>query len=278
MIDRRQRLDGGLAVYVTSHGFGHLNRTAAVLNRVPVDVPLLIRCHSNLFENWRERLKRTAELEHYVSDVGAINPPGDSAATDQAATLEQAARLHAAAMAQLDDQVSSLKDRRTSRRSLRRPGRSAGRSPPCRTARLSDEQFYVGRHLRSLCPGTRRRMDAVRRRPACVLSPRDCDLPCRARNAHGMVVASHRFGHDRQPGIQSSHRAPQALRFEKDRQTGLPLHRPLRSERSRLVAPGAIRSRSCPIRKLLSRARRKPLQSTRCPVARLAWGRSHRLV
>jgi hypothetical protein len=113
MSERRQRLDGGLAVYVTSHGFGHLNRTAAVLNRVPVDVPLLIRCHSNLFENWRERLKRTAELEHYVSDVGAINPPGDSAATDQGATLEQAARLHAAAMARLDDQVSSLKDRRT---------------------------------------------------------------------------------------------------------------------------------------------------------------------
>jgi len=113
MSDRRQRPDGGLAVYVTSHGFGHLNRTAAVLNHVPLDVPLLIRCHSNLFENWRERLKRPAELEHYVSDLGAINPPGDSAATDPAATLEQAARLHTEAMAQLDDQVSRLKDRRT---------------------------------------------------------------------------------------------------------------------------------------------------------------------
>jgi hypothetical protein len=109
----RQRLDGGLAVYVTSHGFGHMNRTAAVLNRVPLDVPLVIRCHSNLFENWRERLKRPAELEHYVSDVGAINPPGDSAATDPAATLEQAIRLHASSMARLDDQVSRLKDWRT---------------------------------------------------------------------------------------------------------------------------------------------------------------------
>jgi hypothetical protein len=113
MSERRQREGGGLAVYVTSHGFGHMNRTAAVLNRVPLDVPLLIRCHSNLFENWRERLKRPAELEHYVSDVGAINPPGDSAATDQAATLEQAARFHAAAMALLDDEVSKLRDRRT---------------------------------------------------------------------------------------------------------------------------------------------------------------------
>jgi hypothetical protein len=111
MSDRRQREGGGLAVYVTSHGFGHMNRTVAVLNRVPVSVPLLIRCHSNLFENWRERLTRPAELEHYVSDVGAINPPGDSAAIDQAATLEQAARLHVQAMAQLDQQVSKLKER-----------------------------------------------------------------------------------------------------------------------------------------------------------------------
>jgi hypothetical protein len=113
MSDRRQRKGGGLAVYVTSHGFGHLNRTAAVLNRVPADVPLVIRCHSNLFENWRERLKRPADLEHYVSDVGAINPPGDSAATDPAATLEQAIRLHASSMDRLDDQVSRLNDRRT---------------------------------------------------------------------------------------------------------------------------------------------------------------------
>ena len=66
MKSRRERLAGGLAVYVTSHGFGHLNRTAAVLNRVPADVPVTIRSNSNLFEHWRERLKRPAELEHYV--------------------------------------------------------------------------------------------------------------------------------------------------------------------------------------------------------------------
>ena len=77
---------GRLAVYVTSHGFGHLNRTAAVLNHVPADVPVTIRSNSNLFEHWRERLKRPAELEHYVCDVGAVNPPGDSNATDPVAT------------------------------------------------------------------------------------------------------------------------------------------------------------------------------------------------
>ncbi len=102
-----------LAVYVTSHGFGHLNRTAAVLNRVPADVPVTIRSHSNLFEHWRERLKRPAELEHYVSDAGAVNPPGDSAATDPVATLELAMRFHGEAMARLDDQVRRLREQET---------------------------------------------------------------------------------------------------------------------------------------------------------------------
>jgi hypothetical protein len=74
-------LSGGrLVVYVTSHGFGHLNRTAAVLDEIPAEVPITIRAHSNLYIQWRDRLKRDATLEHYVSDVGAVNPPGDSAA------------------------------------------------------------------------------------------------------------------------------------------------------------------------------------------------------
>ena len=82
MKNGREQAGGRLAVYVTSHGFGHLNRTAAVLNQVPTDVPVTIRSNSNLFEHWRERLKRPAEFEHYVCDVGAVNPPGDSNATD----------------------------------------------------------------------------------------------------------------------------------------------------------------------------------------------------
>jgi hypothetical protein len=104
---------GGLAIYVTSHGFGHLNRTAAVVNRVPLDVRVTIKSHSNLFEHWRERLTRPAELETYVSDSGAVNPPGDSAATDGPATLELAARCHAEAMARLDDEVTRLREQGT---------------------------------------------------------------------------------------------------------------------------------------------------------------------
>jgi hypothetical protein len=110
---RRDRDLGGLTAYVTSHGFGHLNRTAAVLNQVPADVPVTIRSHSNLFEHWRERLKRAADLEHYVCDAGAVNPPGDSAATDPVATIELAMRCHAAAMATIDDQVRALRERKT---------------------------------------------------------------------------------------------------------------------------------------------------------------------
>lgn len=101
-----------LAFYVTSHGFGHMNRTVAVINRVPAEIPVAIRSHPNLFPNWRERLTRSAEVSAHVSDAGAINPPGDSTATDGPATLEAAARIHAQATARLDDEVRWLRDER----------------------------------------------------------------------------------------------------------------------------------------------------------------------
>jgi hypothetical protein len=101
---------GGLAVYVTSHGFGHLNRAVAVINRMPADIPVTVRCHPNLFDHWGERLRRPAELAPHVSDAGVVNPPGDSAATDGAATLELAARVHAEAMARADKDAQWLLD------------------------------------------------------------------------------------------------------------------------------------------------------------------------
>jgi hypothetical protein len=104
---------GGLVVYVTSHGFGHLNRSVAVINRMPRQVPITIRSHSNLFAHWRERLRRPAVLEPYRSDVGALNPPGNSSLTDGPGTLELAARVHAEAMAQVDEEASRLRDEGT---------------------------------------------------------------------------------------------------------------------------------------------------------------------
>jgi hypothetical protein len=100
----------GLAVYVTSHGFGHLNRTAAVVNRMPRSIPVSVRSHPNLFDRWRQRVTRPVELEAYVSDVGAVNPPGDSTATDVLATLALAAQVHSEAMARLDDEVDRLRE------------------------------------------------------------------------------------------------------------------------------------------------------------------------
>jgi hypothetical protein len=100
---------GGLAVYVTSHGFGHLTRTAAVLNRMPLEIPITIRCHPNLLDHWRERLRRPAALEPQVADVGVVHPPGDSNATDGAATLALAATVHAEAMARVDHEVERLR-------------------------------------------------------------------------------------------------------------------------------------------------------------------------
>jgi hypothetical protein len=113
MSKRPDRHGGGLAVYVTSHGFGHMNRTAAVLNRLPTDIGVTVKSHANLFPHWRERLKRPAELQAYVSDAGAVNPPGDSAVTDGPATLAVAERIHAEAIARLDDEVERLKKDRT---------------------------------------------------------------------------------------------------------------------------------------------------------------------
>jgi hypothetical protein len=101
-----------VAVYVTSHGFGHLNRTAAVLNRIPRRIRVSIRSHPNLFEIWRQRVTRPVELGAFVSDSGAVNPPGDSNATDGPASLELAIRVHAEAMTRLDGEADWLRENR----------------------------------------------------------------------------------------------------------------------------------------------------------------------
>ncbi|MGP0066904.1 MAG: hypothetical protein ACLQGP_25345 [Isosphaeraceae bacterium] len=103
------RRRGGLAVYVTSHGFGHLNRTAAVLNRIPPGVRVSIRSNPNLFNHWGQRVTRPIELGAYVSDAGAVNPPGDSAATDGPASIRLAAKIHAEAMSRIDEEVNWLR-------------------------------------------------------------------------------------------------------------------------------------------------------------------------
>lgn len=101
---------GALAVYVTSHGYGHMNRAVAVVNEVPEDVPVVIRSSADLFPNWRERLTRPADLSEHVSDAGAVNPPGGSGTTDAAATLERAIRVHREAATRVDDDAKWLRE------------------------------------------------------------------------------------------------------------------------------------------------------------------------
>lgn len=101
---------GTLAVHVTSHGYGHMNRTVAVVNLVPKDVPVVIRSSADLFPNWRERLTRPAEFDEHVSDAGAVNPIGDSGTTDAAATLARAVRVHREAAARVDDDARRLRE------------------------------------------------------------------------------------------------------------------------------------------------------------------------
>jgi hypothetical protein len=104
---------GGLAFYVTSHGFGHLNRSVAVINLIPPEIPVTIRSDPSLFHHWSERLKRPATLEPHASDVGALNPPGDSARTDGPGTLAKAAEVHARAMTLIDAEAARLRDEGT---------------------------------------------------------------------------------------------------------------------------------------------------------------------
>jgi hypothetical protein len=109
---RRSGRHGGIAVYVTSHGFGHLNRSVSVVNRIPNHIPVTIKCHSDLFRRWRERLTREVTLSPGLFDAGAVNPEGDSSRTDGPASLQRAWIVHSDAMSRLDEEIQWLSDHR----------------------------------------------------------------------------------------------------------------------------------------------------------------------
>jgi hypothetical protein len=100
------------AFFVTSHGYGHMNRVVTVINKIPAHLPVVIRSHPNLFPNWRERLTRPVELLAHVSDAGAVNPPGNSTATDGPASLDLAIRVHREAIERIDDDARWMNEDR----------------------------------------------------------------------------------------------------------------------------------------------------------------------
>ena len=100
---------GGLAVFVTSHGFGHLNRTVAVLNRLDPAIPVAIHTDPTLFDHWRERLLRPARLVARAADFGAYNPPGDSQTTDGPETIKRAMSARVGIAGRIEADAESLR-------------------------------------------------------------------------------------------------------------------------------------------------------------------------
>jgi hypothetical protein len=98
-----------IVYYVTSHGFGHLNRAAAVVDAMPSHVSILVKTHRDLFARWRESARRPGELLEGVFDCGTVHPPGESSLVDPVATLAEYERVHAAAVERLDDEVEFLR-------------------------------------------------------------------------------------------------------------------------------------------------------------------------
>lgn len=83
-----------IAVYVTNHGFGHINRVVAVLNQVRAEVRITVRGDRDIWEPLKERLNREVEFGYFPSDQGTVCPPGQNSQTDWPATFERLARRY----------------------------------------------------------------------------------------------------------------------------------------------------------------------------------------
>jgi len=77
-----------VAVYVTNHGFGHINRVVAVLNHVPENVRITVRADPDLNLALRQRLRRGFGYREFPSDQGTVSPPGQNSRTDIPATFQ----------------------------------------------------------------------------------------------------------------------------------------------------------------------------------------------
>lgn len=78
-----------VAVYVTNHGFGHINRVVAVLNHVPENVRITVRADPDVNLALRQRLRRGFGYGEFPSDQGTVSPPGQNSRTDIPATFER---------------------------------------------------------------------------------------------------------------------------------------------------------------------------------------------
>ena len=176
---------GGLAVYVTSHGFGHLNRSVAVINRMPVDVPVTIRCHPNLFDHWRRAAAAAGDAR---AARLATSAPSTRPATASRPTARRRSSWRSGSSrgdGRLDDEAAASSATRGRPPSSATAPRPAGRRAAGRDPRLPAGQLHLGRHLRPARPAARRRGARAGRRAPRGLSPGHGPLPGRARAADG---------------------------------------------------------------------------------------------
>ena len=98
-----------IAVYVTNHGFGHVNRLMAVLNQIAPEVRVTVRADKEIWPAIEERLHRPVEFGYFPSDLGTVSPPGQNSQTDWPATFERLANRYREIQAACQEEVEWLK-------------------------------------------------------------------------------------------------------------------------------------------------------------------------
>lgn len=98
-----------LAVYVSSHGFGHSVRASQVIRALPPQIPVLIRSMTPRWFFEQELRGRPFTLEPERFDVGALGP--DSVGIDIERTFTEAWAVHRRAMDRLEEEAGLLRER-----------------------------------------------------------------------------------------------------------------------------------------------------------------------
>ena len=98
-----------IAVYVTNHGFGHVNRLMAVLNMIDPEVRVTVRADKEIWTAIQERLHRPVDFGYFPSDLGTVSPPGQNSQTDWPATFERLANRYREIQAACHAEVEWLK-------------------------------------------------------------------------------------------------------------------------------------------------------------------------
>lgn len=99
-----------IVVYVTNHGYGHINRVVAVLNHVPESVRITVRADPEVISALRQRLRRGFDRGEFPSDQGTVSPPGQNSQTDIPATFVRLKSRMAAIDAAADDELRWLRE------------------------------------------------------------------------------------------------------------------------------------------------------------------------